>query len=137
METKLIEAGNGFNHGKFMVARFDHNEWNSRSALPPEYGSGGPVGSQPLVGGRGWGPEHIFVMDLQTGEGATFRHGGYADYDLEKHRIWTCPLFLPFLRWLYKQPIDEIFNLPSFVAFTEEDAPSSFAGSRGKGREMP
>lgn len=131
MHTKFIEASNRmpsgacFNHGKFLVSHFDADEWNRISHLPEHEGGS-------LLVGRGWGREHIFVMDLQTGEGATFRHGGSAAYDLrEKHNIWTCPLFLPFLTWLYEQDVTDLDALPDHVEFTEAEAPSSMVGERG------
>ena len=37
------------------------------------------------------------VTDLQTGEGAIFRPGGLASYDLDKHQLWICVLFKDFL----------------------------------------
>lgn len=82
MEIHFIEASDGtdFNWGKFAVMRFAEAEWAVRSQIDP---------CQSLIGGRGWTPQHIFVMDLQTGEGAMFRPGGSAHHDLEKHRIWV------------------------------------------------
>ena len=97
MQTFFVEAGNGFNWGKFLVAKFDPEEWQRRAQFP------GCEDTGRMLLGRGWSPErHHFVMDLQTGEGAMFALDGFPDYDLqEKHAIWTCPMFLPFLRWLY------------------------------------
>jgi hypothetical protein len=42
---------------------------------------------RPLLGQGGWAPHHIMVTDLQTGEGAIFRPGGLASYDLDKHQL--------------------------------------------------
>jgi hypothetical protein len=134
MLTKFIEAGNGWNWGKFVVAQFDPEEWHRRPKFPGCDGED----AAPLIVGRGWDPRrHYFVMDLQTGEGAMFALDGSPDYDLtEKHAIWTCPMFKPFLRWLYAHYADgwrDPAELPDFVTFTEEEAPSSMAGSRGRG----
>lgn len=131
MLTHFVEAGNGFNWGKFLVSSFDQEEWARRTTYPG-------CDDQRMLVGRGWDYErHRFVMDLQTGEGAMFALDGYADYDLqEKHAIWTCPMFLPFLRWLYgwhKAGNRDLTTLPAHVEFTEEQAPSAMAGSRGKG----
>jgi hypothetical protein len=95
MRVRFCEVTNGpgSNWGKFMVARFDE-EWARVSLI-----DGGP-----LIGSRGWTDQHVLVFDLQTGEGAIFLPGGYAHADLEKHKIWVCPLFEPFLEWLYQQP---------------------------------
>jgi hypothetical protein len=83
------------------------------------------------VRGRGWGDEHIWVLDLQTGEGATFRHGGMASADLNKHRIWVCPMFEPFLAWLYQQDLHELDALPAVINLP--DAPAAFHGYRRAG----
>lgn len=125
MKTKFIEANNGpCNWGKFMVAEFTAEEWAARSAVD---GNG-------LLAHRGWHPEmHKLVLDLQTGEGSIFRIGGYAKSDLnDKHQIWVCPLFEPFLTWLYTQDVSDIDKLPSHV---ELDAPFAFAGYRRTRKE--
>jgi hypothetical protein len=92
MQTKFIEATNvdagGMNWGKFMVARFTESEWQRRSE----------VGGQRMLAERGWAKDDLLVIDLQTGEGAVFKPGGYAKGDLDKHAVWVCPLFEPFLR---------------------------------------
>ncbi len=63
METKIVEATNGpFNWGKFLVARYD--EWNRQSVVS-ESGSG-----IPLFREVGQGHDTMWVLDLQTCEGA-------------------------------------------------------------------
>ncbi len=112
MKTKIIEATNsdsgGFNWGKFMVGRFDH-EWGHRAAVV----SGGH--GLPLLTSQGWSRDHILVLDLATGEGAIFKIGGLASADLNKHRVWVCPMFEPFLEWLYKQDLSDLAALPAAV----------------------
>lgn len=121
METKIIEATNGpRNWGKFMVCRFD-GEWSHRSA----------VDGLPLLRARGWAPDNVTVLDLQTGEGAIFRPGGLASADLQKHRVWVCPLFEPFLGWLYQQDLTDLQALPDLVDLP--DAPFEWAGYRRPG----
>lgn len=121
MKIKFVEATNGIaNWGKFIVARFDEAEWARRSAIEPTQG---------LIGGRGWTRDHILVLDLQTGEGAIFRPGGCAEADLEKHRIFVCPLFQPFLEWLYQQP--DPLGIPDHVDLP--DAPFEWRGHRRPG----
>lgn len=96
MRTRIVEAvqskdGLG-NWGKFLVGVFDE-EWAHKSRVSP---------GRPLLRECGWwGPERLWVLDLQTGEGAYFGPGGSATADLDKHRIWVCPLYGPFLEWLY------------------------------------
>ena len=126
MKTKIIEARNAEvgNWGKFMVGRFDIDEWSRTSILP---GADSPL---PLLSRVGWGPHHIFVMDLQTGEGAIFRHGGFAPADLTNHAIWVCPLYEPFLTWLYQQDLSDLAHLPDLV---DLDAPFEMSGYRRPG----
>lgn len=123
METKIIEAEHGEfsgNWGKFMIQR-PTTEWKYRSRID----------GNPLIRERGWGREHIIVLDLQTGEGAMLRHGGKASYDLNKRKVWVCPLFGPFLEWLYKQDISDFSALPEVVQLPH--APFALSGYRRPG----
>ena len=123
MITKFIEATNGgINWGKFVVCRFDGAEWHRESAVSE---------GERLVRSQGWSFEHLFVLDLSTGEGAMFRHGGFAPADLQKHLIWVCPLFEPFLAWLYKQDVSDLEKLPAHVDLP--DAPAGYHGYRRPG----
>jgi hypothetical protein len=132
MITHFFEATNGFNWGKFSVAFFDDEEWDRRSVLPAAHGGR-------LLPALGWGrsprDEHAWVMDLQTGESMYVRLGGCAEYDLHgKHQIRVCPLFLPFLRWLYDQDTGRLAELSgTLVTLTEEQAPSSLSSRRSPG----
>lgn len=128
METVFIEATQPAadwglrNWGKFAVARFDTAEWERRSAI-----SDLPVS---LLGQRGWHPRHVWVMDLETCEAAGFSPGGSARADLDKHRIWVCPMFQPFLEWLYDQDLTTLSALPQVV---ELPAAGAMAGYRREG----
>lgn len=125
MKTRIVEAiqpGGPANWGKFLVGRFD-TEWHVRSAVDLD-------SERPLLATIGKGPATLFVMDLQTGEGALFRPGGYAKADLDKHKIWVCPMFEPFLEWLYKQDLTTLDDLPRLV---ELEAPFELRGYRRKG----
>lgn len=124
MHTKIIEATNEFNHGKFMVGMFDSAEWAHRSHLHTISPSA-PASPHSLLASIGHGPGNVWVLDLQTCEGATFRLGGSARADLDKHRIWVCPMFEPFLTWLYRQPVttlEELHALPDAVQVEGESA---------------
>lgn len=127
MICHFVELTNFFNWGKFMVCRFDKEEWSRQSRID---GRG-------LIGGRGWSPKHLWIMDLQTGEGAMFLPGGSASYDLNKHAIWVCPMFEVFLKWLYKHPEhwDDLTTLPPYLELTDPEtlAESAIAGSRRPG----
>ena len=114
MQTKIIEATNGFNWGKFLLGRLDH-EWQLRSSIEPD---------RLLLPQLGWSQDArlLWVLDLQTGEGAYFRIGGSARSDLQKHRIWVCPLFEPFLGWLYAQDVTDLDRLPALVELPNADS---------------
>ena len=123
VKTKIIEAtSNSGNWGKFMVCRFT-DEWRIKSGIsnvlpgkarPPEE----PPDQLGLLRRVGWHELHLVVLDLQTGEGAIFMPGGLAAADLDKHGIWVCPLFEPFLAWLYKQDLSDLDALPAVVEIT-------------------
>lgn len=36
-------------------------------------------------------------------------------HDLDKHRVWVCPLYEPFLNWLYAQDLADLDKLPDLV----------------------
>jgi len=125
MRTTIIEVTNGPNNwGKFLVGRFEAREWDRTSVVGRQDYS--------LLGQIGWTEAHVWVLDLQTGEGACFLPGSHASVkaDLDKHRIWVCPLYEPFLGWLYRQTdydaLPAIVNLP--------DAPFAMAGYRRDGQ---
>lgn len=126
MKIKFIEAteNSQFNWGKFMVAKFEQSEWDQASALD----------KRNLLRARGWTPDHLLVLDIQTGEGAVFRHGGLASHDLnERHQIWVCPMYEPFLNWLYKQDVTDLTKLPSLVNLG--DVPTAMSGYRRKRKQ--
>lgn len=119
MKVKLVEVTNGPNNwGKFLLGRFD-TEWEYQSAID----------GRSIIGGRGWDQNTLLVLDLQTGEGSLFRPGGSAVADLEKHKIWVCPMFEPFLTWLWAQP--DPFAIPAHVDLPE--AEFQWAGYRRGG----
>jgi hypothetical protein len=146
MQNVFIEATNGpQNWGKFMVARFDE-EWKrmsevlqeemlpimklaaERVGMPPQV----PLRVPPLLHGIGWSAGDIIVFDLQTCEGAAFSPGGSAHYDLMKHKVWVCPLFEPFLTWLYKQDLSDLAKLPKRIDLP--DAEFALFGYRREGK---
>jgi len=117
--SKFIEANNGpLNWGKFALLRWNERELRARSAVDGRF----------LVLGRGWTPAHVWVLDLQTGEGVCVRPGGNARVDLTKHQIWCCPLFEPFLEWLYHQDLSDLCSLPERVDLPR--APFEYFGWR-------
>lgn len=125
MKSAVIEASNGLNWGKFLIARFDEEEWALRPAVHDA------MDTTPLLRQLGWGRDHVWFLDLQTGEGAFLRPGGMASADLRKHAIWVCPLFEPFLEWAYQQDLTQIDALPRLVELP--NAPAAFHGYRRPG----
>jgi len=99
-----MHPGGKGNWGKFMLGRFTKEEWARRSEVDGQ-----------LLRVRGWSPDHLLVLDLETGEGSIFRPGGHAGADLMKHAIWVCPLFPHFLAWLYEQDLSDLSKLPGIV----------------------
>ena len=118
------------NWGKFCVGLPGDAEWAWRSRSFDDDPERAHLAQVPLLRLIGWAPNHIWVWDLQTGEGGVFRHGGLARADLEKHQLWVCPLFEPFLQWLYAQPLEAIPRLPQVV---ELQAEFRFYGHRRAG----
>jgi hypothetical protein len=124
MISKIIEVTNRqFNWGKFLLLRPD-TEWQRRAVMDPYRRTA-------LLGVCGWTPEHLWVLDLQTGEGAYFKPGGVASADLDKHRIWVCPMFEPFLAWLYEQDLSDFSQLPDRLDLPH--APPELYGYRRPG----
>lgn len=123
MQRWFFETHNELNWGKFMVCRFDGEDWAARSVVDEVY-------HQSLLGGRGWSPEHLMVFDIQTGEGALFKPGGLPRADLRKHQIWVCPMFELFLTWLYDQDLADIGALPPVIQLP---GPTAWRGYRREG----
>lgn len=161
MKTVFIEASDAtsFNWGKFMVGVLEPEEFRRLSAMAKEYAEkvakdpkadehdktlNALMATRPLLYQIGFDPGAVFVFDLQTCEGAFFSpHGGKkekgqgqmaATFDLEKHDLWVCPMFEPFLGWLYQQNLADITKLPPLVNVGH--VPTAMAGYRrdGSGR---
>lgn len=107
------------NWGRFLVGRFEA-EWSRTSALAE--------GTRALLAHCGMGYRDILVLDLVTGEGAVFTPGGSARADLVKRQIRVCPMFEPFLHWLYQQDLTYMDRLPQLVELPE--APFALARPR-------
>jgi len=121
-----------------MIGRFEGQEMLRQSAIDAR---------TPLLEACGWygRPLPVMVTDLQTGEGVLLRLGGSAHSDLRKHAIWVCPLFEPFLEWLYREYNEVKSSLvgPTFwdawfaalPAVVELDVPLQMQGYRRPGPE--
>lgn len=126
MQTKIIEGTQSIkgeriaNWGKFLVGRLT-DEWEHQSIIAPG----------PLLAQIGFNSQQIWVMDLQTCEGAAFLPGGSPTYDLKNHKIWVCPMFEPFLMWLYEQDLTDLAALPNVVELP--DAEFAISGYRRPG----
>jgi hypothetical protein len=125
MKHTFVEVTNGPNNwGKFLVSKWELEDWRVKSA----------VHTHGLLASIGENQACIWILDLQTGEGARFRPGGSAKADLEKHAIWVCPMYECFLEWLYAHPEhhqDPITTLPHYIDLP--DAPFAMQGYRRKG----
>lgn len=123
MITHFIEVTNNEkNWGKFLLIRFDEFDAKYQSVFS----------GRSLLASIGWNKQQIIVFDLQTQEGAGFRPGGYVKADIQKHKIWVCPMFEPFLEWLYKQDLTDITKLPPSVNLP--DAEFALFGYRREGK---
>jgi hypothetical protein len=118
VKTFIFEATQkrrgGFNHGKFLAGVFEEHEWAQRCILDGDQGL-----DRSLVARCGWSRQHVWVLDLATGEGACFRHGGLAKADLDRHQIHVCVLFEAFLTWLYRQPLETLGELSTLVTLPD------------------
>lgn len=133
MDTRFLEAGNGFNWGKFLLCRYNAAEWHERSAdpsMPSEFNT-------PLVHTGGRSHDYVWILDLATREGAYFAFGTLAQADLREHRIHVCVLFEPMLVWLYQfrrehgqtwwKDLPRVIDLPN--------APAAMRGYRRPGSQ--
>lgn len=129
MNTRIIEATNQANWGKFLVGIWDGRERRHQSVI-----SKSRKNPRPLLAQMGMDVENtIFVLDLQTGEGALFTHGGDLKADLDKHQILVGPLFQPFVEWLYRQPKETIASLDLPVVAELPSVPFNTQGLRRTG----
>lgn len=129
MKTHIVEVtNNDANWGKLMVCVHDDAETSYQSQMSPsKFGT-------PLLRQIGCAGDEVWVLDLQTGEGARFRPGGLAAADLDKHRVWVCPMFQPFLEWLYaNQDLIREWKLPATLNLPE--AQFDWRGYRREGPE--
>ncbi len=128
MDTRFVEATNGFNHGKFLLGRYNEPEMAEHCRV------GGEFGQYSVIRSQGFTRRDIWILDLATGEGAIFPLSGSGSADVHKRRIRVCPLYEPFVVWLYdyvaKTP-DWWNALPRLVALP--DAPSALHGHRRTG----
>ena len=91
MKTRIIEAtSDQIFWSTFLVGVFDM-ERRYKSCVD---------GSMVL---RSYSPRDIFILDIQTREGAVFAPHGLADVDIERTAIYTGPLFKAFLHWIRAQ----------------------------------
>jgi hypothetical protein len=148
MKTVFIEAtdATSFNWGKFMVGRMDADEWSRLSEMSKDWAAQkadeeekqfrARLARTPLLFQIGFDPKAVYVFDLQTCEGSFFSpsHPAGATYDLDKHDLWVCPMFEPFLQWLYSQDLSDLDKLPKLVNLGE--VPTAMRGYRrdGSGR---
>lgn len=135
MKTKIVEVGQSLesgygNWGKLLIGVFDTELRRQSQALAVS----GMPSTTPLLFYIGYDPSSMFLLfDLATREGAMFKHGGLASADLGKHRIHVCPMFEPFLAWLYEQPLVKVMGLDLPDAVNLADAKFAMYGHRRQG----
>ena len=127
MKTRIIEATQGLNWGKFLLAIFD-----------TEMGYASRMSGMRLLPSIGWDVRHFWMLDLQTCEGAAFAPTGYGKADLEKHAVLVCPLYEPTLNALRRIAAEnggrlDLNALPDVLHLLPEDAPFEMYGHRRPG----
>lgn len=130
MRTRIVEVSNGINWGRFLIGRFEADEWLKESACKADgY-------ALRILGSGGNSLDCFLMLDLVTGEGAIFEPNGLAAADLSggKHQIWVCPLFEPALEWIYenKRLLEDLSQLPDLIELP--NAPSALHGYRRRRR---
>lgn len=140
MELKFVEAGQapegGGNWGKFAVARWSTLEMREPTRFPGCEG-------QFITGLTGSPFDHIWLLDIQAGEGALFSINNPIPVDvphqLNEKQIYICPMFEPFMTWLWEHirshqgtNLDWFDELPRVVVLPE--APFDLYGYRRRGR---
>lgn len=92
--------------------------------------------------------ETKFIEAMNRADGQPFNWGKFMvarftgdewrrrSHDLnEKHKIWVCPLYEPFLEWLYRQDVRDLGKLPDHVTL---EAPAALWGyRRDRGGKAP
>lgn len=121
MRRQFIEVSDDMNWGKMELQQLEPSDMEVMSLVK----AGAPLltaietqrrsSADPL--------KQVRIWDLQTGEGAVFTpaRGEDPKAQLDQHRVWVCPLFLPFVRWLFRQDCTDITALPRLVEFPEGD----------------
>lgn len=134
MKVKFIECEDKLNWGKFQLLQWEPSDMQRQSKVR----EGTPLlmavegqrvaGNDPL--------KAVFVRDLQTEEGATLHPAKEVDPkpQLDRHRVWVCPLFLPFARWLFANWEGDVATLPDIVELSGEVL--HLQGYRRPGEEM-
>lgn len=126
MHSRIIEATQGLNWGRFLVARFEDSEWQQTAQLAP---------GKSILASGGNSKDCFLLVDLVTGEGAIFEPHGIAAADLNggRHQIWVCLLFEPVLAWLYanKHLLADLAQLPAVIELPP-DTPGGLWGYRRK-----
>lgn len=137
MLSKMVEVSDQVNWAKLMVSQFDNDELAYKSRVDTEAKS-----LLEAVAARRkeyWGEaqQKRLVVDLQTDEGAWFLPHPERDpkVDLDRHQIWVCPLFYPFLQWLYRTNPVHVSGIPDVVELDPDDV-IKFQGYRRPGPQF-
>ena len=136
MEQVFVEVSDEANWAKILLMKFGSEDLLVRSKVSGDFLLKSVDNNRRVK--TGTNAEKVFVLDLQTEEGAFFfpRKEGNAKDDLESHEIWVCPLYLPFLIWLYANMPKELKEIPKLVEFPKSTH-VHYQGWRRPGPEFP
>lgn len=135
VKTKFIEVDDKANWAKLHLSQWEPSDLERKSKVREDT----PL----LVAVEGQRRESkdplkaVFIRDLQTEEGATLypQKGIDPKPQLDAHRVWCCPLFLPFCYWLFHNYDGDVTRLPDLVELPDNDVPL-LQGYRRPGEDM-
>lgn len=126
MRTKILEATQGLNFGKFLVGELDDSEIGRSSSVHHGRTTLEACGFADVSGWR-------WVLDLQTREGVFVEMSRFGVRKLDQHQVWVCPLFEPTLHRLGELGPVPVRELPDLLELSYDEAPFELFGYRRQG----
>jgi hypothetical protein len=135
VKSKFLEVTNKANWAKLQLL-----QWEPSDLARPSLVQKGKVLLNAVQVRRGDAADPltaVFVRDLQTQEGCEFYPSPEADCktQLDMHRVWVCPLFYPFVSWLFANYQGDVTSLPDLVELADSKK-QEYQGYRRPGEEM-